>query len=858
MPVTPTYPGVYIEEIPSGVHTITGVSTSIGAFVDYFSQGPMNEAVQIFSFADFERQFGGLDTKSEASYAIQQFFLNGGSEAYVVRTTSTTAGKSAVAAAIAMQDAAGGTNVLVATAISPGQWGNLLRLDVDYGTIDPSTLFNLTVTEISFAGGTQQVQATETFRNLSMDSTQTNYAVAVVNGKSQLVTLTLVPGSQTRPAQTGTASLPFTLLGLPAWLPNNAYALGDYILDANGNLQKVTVAGTSGAAPPAWPLALNNTITEGPSMPQLQWTLVAKNVGVTPEWSANHTYSVGDIIVDGNGNLEMAIVGGPSNAVLPSPVWPTAVGSTTTDGAGALDWRLLPTGSGLVFPAWNPNQFYLLGAEIIDPNGNLQRATTQGTSGPNPPAWTNTIGNTTNEVAPGTAQWTLVSRSRVVINLTDSMSVALNTQPAFATHVVLNTQDPTAVNFGWLAATLQSQIRGVHASLANATVNVIGNTSTEVYVQFKAGTSTQTDWMSFADVTGTLAANLGITNASTAANVQQYALGASIARRAQALPGGVAQPGSNGVWDPAGDAAGVAAGLIGDQLAKTGMYALLDTDLFNILCIPVTALLPDNDAAQVATNATSLCTQRRAFYILDPPQQDGDRDTVQGVKTWLDNNASLRSRNSAVYFPRLDLADPLNSFRTRITAPSGTIAGLYARIDSSRGVWKAPAGTEAGLAGILSLEYKLTDGENGVLNPLAINCLRVFPVFGPVCWGARTLFGADQQADDYKYVPVRRFALFLEESLYRGTKWAVFEPNDEPLWAQIRLNLGAFMQSLFRQGAFQGQSPRDAYFVKCDSETTTQTDINNGIVNIVVGFAPLKPAEFVILKIQQIAGQIAT
>jgi phage tail sheath protein FI len=852
MPVTPTYPGVYIEEIPSGVHTITGVSTSIGAFVDYFSQGPMNEAVQIFSFADFERAFGGLDTKSEASYAIQQFFLNGGSEAWVVRTTTTTAGKSAVAAAIELEDGAGGTKVLIATAISPGQWGNLLRLDVDYGTIDPSTLFNLTVTEISFVGGTQQVLATETFRNLSMDNTQTNYAVAVVNGKSQLITLALVPGAQTRPAQTGTASKPFTLLGVTAWAPGVLHAAGDYILDANGNLQKVTVAGTTGAAPPVWATALNTATNDAAP---LVWTLVATNVGLTPDWSANHNYSVGDIIVDGNGNLEMATVAGPSNAALPSPAFPTAVGTLTPDGATTLQWKLLPTGTGLVFPSWNPNQFYLLGAEIIDPNGNLQKVTTQGTSGPNPPGWTSNIGSTTND---GTAVWTLVSRARLVINLNDSMTVALNTQPPFATNIVLNSQVPSAVNFGWLAATLQTQIRAVHTSLANATVNVVGNTSTEVYLQFKAGTSNQADWISFADVTGTLAADLAITNASTAANVQQYALGASIARRAQALPGGVAQPGSNGVWDPTNDAAGVAAGLIGDQLAKTGMYALLDTDLFNILCIPVTALLPDNDAAQVATNATSLCTGRRAFYILDPPQQDGNRDTVQGIKTWLDNNASLRSRNSALYFPRLDLADPLNSFRTRITAPSGTIAGLYARTDATRGVWKAPAGTETGLAGILSLEYKLTDGENGVLNPLAINCLRVFPVFGPVCWGARTLFGADQQADDYKYVPVRRFALYLEESLYRGTKWAVFEPNDEPLWAQIRLNIGAFMQSLFRQGAFQGQSARDAYFVKCDSETTTQTDINNGIVNIVVGFAPLKPAEFVILKIQQIAGQIAT
>ncbi|MEL6854285.1 MAG: phage tail sheath C-terminal domain-containing protein, partial [Cyanobacteria bacterium J06607_13] len=124
--------------------------------------------------------------------------------------------------------------------------------------------------------------------------------------------------------------------------------------------------------------------------------------------------------------------------------------------------------------------------------------------------------------------------------------------------------------------------------------------------------------------------------------------------------------------------------------------------------------------------------------------------------------------------------------------------------------------------------------------------------------GARTLDGADEIGSEYKYVPVRRLALFMEETLFRGLKWVVFEPNDEPLWAQIRLNVGAFMNTLFRQGAFQGQTPREAYLVKCDKETTTQNDIDRGIVNILVGFAPLKPAEFVFIKLQQIAGQIQT
>ena len=178
-----------------------------------------------------------------------------------------------------------------------------------------------------------------------------------------------------------------------------------------------------------------------------------------------------------------------------------------------------------------------------------------------------------------------------------------------------------------------------------------------------------------------------------------------------------------------------------------------------------------------------------------------------------------------------------------------------ARTDASRGVWKAPAGTDADLRGILGFDVRLTDLENGVLNKLAVNCMRAF-ASGFVNWGARTLDGSDDIGSEWKYVPIRRLALFLEESLYRGTQWVVFEPNDEPLWSRIRLNVGVFMDGLFRQGAFQGSSPKEAYFVRCDATTTTQADRNLGIVNIQVGFAPLKPAEFVVITIQQIAGDL--
>ena len=241
------------------------------------------------------------------------------------------------------------------------------------------------------------------------------------------------------------------------------------------------------------------------------------------------------------------------------------------------------------------------------------------------------------------------------------------------------------------------------------------------------------------------------------------------------------------------------------------------------------------------------------MLLIDPPKAWRDKDAAKTKAAAL----GTKSKNAALFFPRLRQRDPLANNQWDEFAPCGAVAGIMARTDANRGVWKAPAGLEATLVGVPELSVKLTDMENGELNPLGINCLRSFPAAGRVVWGSRTRQGDDRLTSEWKYIPVRRLALYIEESLYRGTQWVVFEPNDEPLWAQIRLNLGAFMNGLFRQGAFQGRTPRDAYLVKCDRETTTQDDINRGVVNIVVGFAPLKPAEFVIIQIQQLAGQIA-
>jgi phage tail sheath protein FI len=652
MPVAVSYPGVYVEEIPSGVRTVTGVATSIAAFVDFFPQGPLgpSNAVEVFSFADFERAFGGLDTRSEASYAIQQFFLNGGSQAQVVRVASSTAGKSSAAASIALENSKGST-VLVATAINGGLWGNTLRVDIDYGTTDPTTSFNLTVTQYAAANGTQVV-GSEKYTNLVIDPTNANDAQAVINNASALIQVVETAGTPNRPMQSGTSSDP-----LPATFPT--MSAGD----------KITIA-------------------------------------------------------SGNGNTAAALLGT------------------------------------VVIPATVPTDY------------------------------------------PG------------------------------------------------LAGLLQSQIRKFSSNaFPNATVAVVGGSTTQRTMVIKAGSADPSTFITLTDAApATIQKQLNFSP-----NVQQYALGG-----AEEYAAANSVPGADGAWNDSSDYDGMASALIGDPAAKTGMYALVDVNIFNILCIPATMNLPDTDAFQVATDATALCVQRRAMYILDTPQQTKTRDDPTTIMAWLDANAGLRSSNAALYFPRFKIADPLNGYRLRDVAPSGTMAGLYARTDASRGVWKAPAGTDATLGGVQQIDYTLTDGENGVLNPLAINCLRNFQIYGPICWGARTLNGADQMADDYKYIPVKRLALFIEESLFRATQWVVFEPNASPLWAQVRLNVGSFMQNLFRQGAFFGTTPSDAYFVTCDATNNPPDTIDLGIINIAVGFAPLKPAEFVIIQIQQIAGQAAS
>jgi hypothetical protein len=285
--------------------------------------------------------------------------------------------------------------------------------------------------------------------------------------------------------------------------------------------------------------------------------------------------------------------------------------------------------------------------------------------------------------------------------------------------------------------------------------------------------------------------------------------------------------------------------------------------VFNLMVIPgVTESL-------VMSTAIAFCERRLCFLILDPQITDSADGSLPAfpnlVQTTVGNAAQPRSKNAALYFPYLLSSDPLSGSTTNIVTgqpyeipPAPTVAGIFATTDVSRGVWKAPAGFQATANNTLGVVARgdMTDSRQGVLNPISVNCLRDFPNVPTVVFGSRTLASTyDQQ---WTYVPVRRMALFLEQTCLANLKWVIFEPNAEPLWTAITMSLNAFMLGLFKQGAFQGDTPSDAFSVQCNSQTTTQADIDSGIVNIVLAFAPLKPAEFVIITIAQLAGQTQT
>ncbi len=305
-------------------------------------------------------------------------------------------------------------------------------------------------------------------------------------------------------------------------------------------------------------------------------------------------------------------------------------------------------------------------------------------------------------------------------------------------------------------------------------------------------------------------------------------------------------------------------GVGGDSELVDGSYPALLARLDEVtdaavLVVPARIGETDDNNRYIANRALAYAQtrpQQDLFCVADMPRE-GDQTSVTAAVSQTKTTFSQLSATDlgAVYFPWIEISDPAGMGRDPVLVipPSGFVAGLYARTDARRGVWKAPAGLDATVLGVRKLEFKLLDSHQDDLNPIGVNALRVHPSGGAVVWGARTM----RPDAEWRYIPVRRTAIFLRKSIYSGIQWAVFEPNGESLWASLRLTIGSFMEQLFRQGAFAGKTAREAFFVKCDAETTPEADQIAGIVNVWVGFAPLRPAEFVVVKMSQIVNQKA-
>jgi phage tail sheath protein FI len=1013
-----TYPGVYIEELSSGQNTITGVATSIGAFVGWAPQGPVSEAVLVQSWSDYQAQFGGLDSRSWLGYAVNQFFANGGNQCYIVRVvwdgTIPGGNNNPVACATALAAGVGyGTATITATS---GALSGSVTLGVGTPVLQSVSVVPQGVTVPTGTspqlpplpiGATLQLQATGSF---SDGSTSTPAGVVWVPGNSSilsvspsgLVTAGSTPGTATIQAVSGIITGSITLTVTAASISSISVSPTAVSTVVGQTVQLAAAANYSDGTSPnitaianfscatAGVVTFVSSLTVPPvQLGQGQFQALVANAGTTLSAAFPSAFTLpapaptaktAALVVTAADIVSIAI--SPGNATVPIPadielaeielaaftisstlsngtpgstpaqtdvVWASSNMGVATVSGTATGANVTITGPGTttITATYSPGApaapilasttLTVLAAHLTGLNvtpatltlasGLSQQLTVTGTFDDGsfvnmngfatwtPPTGapgaatvsasgqvTATKGITSNQSVTITASWLNISATAALtVTPPIPQSLAVTTTPLNTTSIA------PGQNLSLVATTTNSDgtstvVTGTAqwASSASSLISIAG--PGVVAASASAGGSLTL----FANSPGIWGNTLRVSISTLPApntnrfNLLLQQLGSSgqpstlesyvnlsvlptdpnyvvalINNDSNYITFINPAPGANGqIVTPTGTPAATAAvafsgGADGTVLVPTdqnfelavlstsnpnaGINLLDRVDIFNLLCIP-----GETDAATISL-LQAYCAVKRAFFIVDSPQYatisglmaSGPVGTPAGSGSITGSNAS----NSAFYFPWIQAPDPLVGNRPALFPPCGFVAGIYSATDASRGVWKAPAGINAAFTGNTGLQYVLTDAENGTLNPQAVNCLRQFKVYGDVVWGARTLAGNDQAGSQWKYVPIRRLALYLESSLFDGTQWVVFEPNDETLWGQIRLNIGTFMQGLFLQGAFAGTTPQQAYFVKCDAENNPPASIALGVVNILVGFAPLYPAEFVVIQIQQIMAQ---
>jgi phage tail sheath protein FI len=782
------HPGVYVEEVSSGIRPIEGAGTSTAAFVGSAARG-MPGAQFLTSFDEYVRLYGGHLPGEDGflAAAVEAFFSAGGKRAFAVRVLPAGAERGQSDPVEAHLDPAGiGTRplALMFRAKGAGDWSDAIRIRISTATHFPLDAFKVEVLWVD-SGGSKTV---ETFDDLRMDSQSEDYVQTVVNGASKYVEaidLLAVDRDAEAPAYAPLPEQSAALVAAPG--KDLGLATVGYTVRRNAEL---VVRGWDESAPDA----------------KVEGKIVFSDAALTAAAAKS--------FVQGRADITTAQL---------STLITTAIGAKFRVLAGAgpvpprIEAKFATRAYLIIAPPAGSTTFNLVGKTLslsTDVDGAVTSVQIFPPALPadNPPVPAAVtlpqLLGLAQKVLPVGFTAELRDKALVVRGPRRDDEIALDT--------VLNPADVV----GDPPTLLRSGLRGHDGAIAES-LNAVHLSISETRLPF---------------VTPVLG-DLGFP-----VRARGYEEGNEA--NPLALPAAAPNLRLRGGTDGPANAVLTVTDFNGAPEQHTGLHALDGIDV-NLVA------LPGKNTPEFLAGLMAYVDRRAdCFAVCDGPGSlDRDFDmTAQEAKQFVEG-LPTRSKNAAIYYPWVRMPDPtgVGKAPSRFLPPSGLVAGIYARTDINRGVWKAPAGIEAVVSGSLGLQVQVLDADQDILNPFSLNCLRQFPGAGIVIWGARTL-ASDAE---WKYVPVRRTALFLKESIRRGIQWAVFEPNDANLWAQIKTNITAFMMTVFRQGGFQGANADEAFRVICDRSTNPQDQVDAGIVTAKVAFAPLKPAEFVVIEISQ-------
>jgi phage tail sheath protein FI len=860
------HPGVYVEEKSSGVRPIEGVGTSTAAFVGATAKGIPNKATFVTTWRSFVTKFGDVTRDGPyLPYAVEQFFNNGGKRCYIVRALSDASSRLATSSLTSRETLARST--LEIEAKGKGAWGNSLSVLVEDGSANPTREFKLVVL---YDG-----ELVELFDDLSMDPNSDNYVETAVNDASEFIQVNDLNAS---------TPLTYATAMSTAALANPVVPVGD------NNLRLTLPDGT--VATPLDLAAIPNTLAS-PRTPQVvvdainaawgQYNLTASIVPSSDVANAgklrvqhnaagfDQAFSIGAASgiagMTGFYRGSAAAIGAvlltaaqPSfNVAAPNNVVSftmngTLVGSVTlTVGAArALDDIRGELNAAFANATFG-NQFSvrLYGSRLMISTANTgANSSTMLIGGTGAP----TLGlvQMNGDPQPGGGVFGLGSSEAAFVQSNiGPFTVDSGANMSFIVNNAANGGDSAAITVNFTTGLAFPNLQQVTADQLSAAINAAaaGNVvASVVNGRVMVRQSRRGPFYSLRVVDGQLSPNIRIGfDTQTQTGYADGNAASPYFRPNFHLVANINEPWTFSNGDDGSPITNF--DLLGTADKKTGLHALDDFSEVNFIAIPGAS-----DPAVVGAALGYCGTRQDCFFIADSSgKRTKDTPITEPVhaQDYMRNKVSPKNSYGALYYPWLEVADRAGAGKNprRYVPPSGFIAGLYARIDNSRGVWKAPAGTETTLVGPISLEYSVTDSEQDILNPIGVNCIRRFPDSGIVVWGARTF--AAQSDPEYRYVPVRRYTLYLRQSIYRGTQWSVFEPNDKPLWEQLKANIDDFMMGEFRKGALAGATPDEAFSVQCDEELNPPSEVNAGRLNMEVAFAPLKPAEFVIIRISQ-------